>query len=112
MIIEWKGEGKIMENWTDEPCFYASVQDAGKTGLLLGPFKNEKDCRGFAYYHEEDGGNHEEHSMLQSIAEKCDPRSVFYAFGMVKLETGRRSGVLNKFFEPIGFGFKIKKGEE
>ena len=83
-------------NWTDSPCFYASVQDAGRTALVLGPFEHEAECREWAYREAEDGGNSAKCSRLRDVADKRDPRSWFYAWGMVKMANGHRDGVLNK----------------
>lgn len=63
--------------------YYASVQDAGKTGLLLGPF--------------------EQHEMALDVvpvatatAQQVNSRAVFYAFGTCKITAGELpEGVLN-----------------
>ena len=44
-------------NWTDNPCWYVSVQDAGRTALVPGPFRAESECRQYAYQKSEEGGN-------------------------------------------------------
>lgn len=81
-------------NWTDNECWYASAQDAGRTALVLGPFRTEADCRKWAYGALPDGGSHL-HAQLLNIACKLDPRSWFYAWGMVKLQNGHKDGSLN-----------------
>lgn len=88
-------------NWTDNPCWYASVQDAGRTALVLGPFQEEATCREWAYRSPEDGGSHK-HSQLVEIANRLDPRSWFYAWGMVKMENGHRDGILNSHVRADG----------
>lgn len=82
-------------NWTDEPCFYVSVIDAGRTALVLGPFQDEAECRKWAYTSPEDGGS-EKGVELRRVANDRDYRSWFYAWGMVKAPNGHREGVLNK----------------
>ncbi len=82
-------------NWTDQPCWYASVQDGGRTALVLGPFPTEASCRQWAYREPEDGGDYAKHYALTKAAE-CDPKSWFYAWGMVKAANGYKDGCLNK----------------
>lgn len=85
-------------NWTDGPCFYVSVVDAGHTGLVLGPFQHEADCRVWAYGDPADGGNREKHYRLVKEADdRTQGRAWFYSWGMVKMATGYKQGVLNNF---------------
>lgn len=84
-------------NWVDSPCWYVSVQDAGRTQVVLGPFPTEASCREWAYRDAEDGGTAKA-SRLREIASKRDPKSWFYAWGMVKTEHGYSSGCLNPDF--------------
>ena len=86
-------------NWTDEPCFYVSIVDGTKHALLLGPFRTEAACREYAYIEENDGGNRAKHLALIHRANELDPKAAFYGFGMAKVETGHRTGVMNKHFE-------------
>lgn len=90
-------------NWTDGPCFYVSVQDAGRTALVLGPFQQEADCRAWAYRDPADGGDPDKCDRLRKEADKRDPRSWFYAWGMVKMANGHREGVLNNYVD----GWKV-----
>lgn len=86
----------MLGNWTDSPCWYVSVQDAGKTGLVLGPFQTEQACREYAYC-EKDGGNHAKHYWLVEQADSfTGGRAWFYSWGMVKMVNGYRSGVLTE----------------
>lgn len=82
-------------NWTDNPCWYASVVDAGKTALVLGPFATEAECRLWAYRDQADGGDATKHAKLRAAGESKDPWSAFYSWGMVKMPNGYRDGVLN-----------------
>ena len=69
-------------NWTDDPCYYVTCRDAGRTGYLLGPYQTPEDALADvvkAKYH----------------AEKADPWAAFYSFGTAKVASGRRAGVLN-----------------
>ena len=90
-------------NWTDNPCWYVSVQDAGRTALVFGPFRSAKACREYAYSDSngapdsEPGGSTAKHYALLLEAKKHDPRAWFYAWGMVKMDNGYRTGVLNKY---------------
>jgi hypothetical protein len=90
-------------NWTDNPCWYVSVRDAGRTALVLGPFRSAAACREYAYNDSqgaadsEPGGNTAKHYALVLEAEKHDPRSWFYSWGMVKMDNGYKTGVLNKY---------------
>ena len=81
-------------NWTDEPCWYASVQDGGRTALVLGPFRSEPVCRQYAYREPADGGDFGKCNIVRKAAE-CDPKAWFYHWGMVKLANGYREGCLN-----------------
>jgi hypothetical protein len=95
-------------NWTDSPCWYVSVRDAGRMALVLGPFTSEAECRQYAYSDSkgapdtEPGGNTALHYRLVKIAEEHDSRSWFYSWGMVKMENGHRDGVLNKYVRADG----------
>ena len=88
-------------NWTDEPCWYASIQDNGRTALLLGPFRTEDECRKYAYSSEEHGGNTKLHSEMLNYATEVDQKAWWYSYGMVKMKTGHRNGCLNKFYPNI-----------
>lgn len=91
-----------MSNWKDSPCFYVSVQDAGRTALVLGPFRNEADCRHWAYRATEDVGDRLKRNALCKALDKVDSRSHFYAIGMVKMANGNREGKLNAMLKPDG----------
>ena len=82
-------------NWTDRPVWYVSVRDAGRTALVLGPFRSETICREWAYRNLEDGGSCN-HNHLLTLAEQRDPKSWFYSWGMVKMQNGHRDGALNQ----------------
>ena len=68
------------ENWTDTLAWYVSVQDAGRTALVLGPFCNEAECRQYAYSggSSELGGDTPKHYALVLLAESHDPKAWFY----------------------------------
>ena len=83
-------------SWADEPCFYVTIMDGSKFGLLLGPFRTESACREYAYIDEKDGGNRHKHLTMIRKAEELDAKSVFYAFGMTKMQNGYRDGAMNK----------------
>ena len=95
-------------NWTDNPCWYVSVRDAGRTGLVLGPFLTEAECRQYAYSEgngepdTEPGGDTAKHYALVKLAESKDCKAWFYAWGMVKMPNGHRDGVLNSAMRPDG----------
>jgi len=80
------------------PAFYMTMQDAGKTAFLLGPFANESDCRKYAYDSPEEGGNFTLHHAIQEIVYELDSESHFYSWGMAKTETAKRTGVLHSMF--------------
>jgi len=90
-------ENTIRGNWTDNPCFYVSVVDGPKFAIVLGPFQEESECRQWAYNRPEQGGDPQKHDKMYSEATRHDPKSVFYSWGMVKMQNGHREGVLNKF---------------
>ena len=82
-------------NWTDENCFYVSVRDGEKYAFLLGPFQDEAECRTWAYYNAEDGGDPAKHCRLLKLCER-DPKSPWYAYGMAKAPNGHKDGLFNK----------------
>ena len=69
-------------NWTDDPCFYVSVVDGPKHGLLAGPYRT-----------------HEEALAAVDTARDADCAANdwawFYSYGTVKMANGHRQGVLN-----------------
>ena len=83
-------------NWADNPCWYCSIIDGKRTGLVLGPFRTESGCREYAYRDAKSGGDVEKHDRMIDAAYKADPKSWFYSWGMVKMATGHRDGVLNR----------------
>lgn len=99
-------------DWKDEPCSYVSAQDAGRTALVLGPFRDEATCRKWAYRTDEDGGDRHKRHLLDKALEKLDPWSHFYAIGMVKMVNGLREGKLNRALRPDGLwtGFDLECG--
>jgi hypothetical protein len=48
--------------------YYVSVRDAGRTGLLLGPYGSESEARGHV-------------ERARKMAEQSDPFAHFYSFG-------------------------------
>jgi hypothetical protein len=82
----------VTVNWVDSPCWYCSVQDAGRTALVLGPFPTEASCREWAYRDEADGGS-SKHTQLVNAACERDVKAWFYAWGMVKTQNGYSSGI-------------------
>lgn len=84
-----------MTDWKQGPCFYVSVVDAGRVALVLGPFQHEADCRAWAYRDPAEGGDPSKCNRLRHEADRLDPRSCFYAWGMVKYANGQREGVMN-----------------
>lgn len=78
--------------------YFVTCRDAGKTALLLGPFTNEKTCKIFAEFREDNP-----ESRLSEIIKACediDPRSHFYEYGMIRIKDVKPEekyrGILNK----------------
>ena len=64
--------------------YYVSVRDAGRTGLLLGPFRAHREAI-------------DRVSLARCLAEEVDPFAAFFHFGTVKMaETFTRPGRLNE----------------
>ncbi len=84
----------LIGSWADDPCWYCSVQDAGRTALILGPFRTEAACRQWAYRDATDGGS-DKHNLLVKLACDRDAKAWFYSWGMVKYANGYRDGVMN-----------------
>jgi hypothetical protein len=72
-----------MGNWTDEPCYYVSVQDGPKYGLLAGPFRTHQEALALV-------------DVTKQEAFKANDRAVFFAYGTCKAPNGRREGLLNR----------------
>jgi hypothetical protein len=68
--------------------YYVSVADAGRIGLLLGPFQNDH------------AGALAMVDQARVKAEQLDPRAAFYSFGTVRvdLDVPAKAGVLNGYF--------------
>jgi len=71
-------------NWADDPCFYVTVIDAKRVGLLAGPFTTKEDAE-----------SHVEE--VRSLASKRDPWSHFYAFGVSLWPNGHRAALFGDF---------------
>ena len=77
--------------------YFVSARDAGKTALILGPFSNEEKCREYAYCTSCDGGNYSHHLSVLYAIHEIDPKSYFYAIGMIRVKAGiNRTGILNQ----------------
>lgn len=68
--------------WRERPCFYVTVKDGPKFGLLAGPFPEHQQAIDTV-------------DRTRVEAEKCDPKAVFYAFGTAKAPDGSKIGILN-----------------
>ena len=69
-------------NWTDEPCYYVSVVDGPKFGVLAGPFRTHQEALDMV-------------DNAREAANDADPWAAFYAFGTVKMSSGHHCGILN-----------------
>jgi len=78
--------------------YFVTCRDAGKTSLLLGPFTDEKRCKIFSEFQEDNPD-----SRLSEVIRACydlDHKSHFYAYGMIKIKDVKPEdhyrGILNK----------------
>lgn len=85
-----------MDDWRTWPCFYVSVVDAGRLGLLAGPFP----VHGLAL---------DLVDLCNHLACESDDRAWFYAYGTVRMTVATRFGILNK---EIGYDAIIERWEE
>ena len=83
---------KTRVNWTEQKPdgskgnYYVSVTDAGKVGLLLGPFKRHMDALARVF-------------AVKGKAIDLNAKAAFYAFGTVKMaDSHTKPGLLNKHF--------------
>lgn len=68
---------------TTEAQYFASVVDAGRTGLLAGPFATHPEALAVV-------------PTVRALAERRDPWSHFYAFGTVAMPAGcEATGLFN-----------------
>jgi hypothetical protein len=66
--------------------YFVSVTDAGRYGLLLGPYPTHTEAL-------------ERVGAVRILAEKVDDRAWFYAYGTCRLPPGSgRAGTLNKLY--------------
>jgi hypothetical protein len=73
---------QTLGNWSDSPCFYVSIQDAGRHAVVAGPFIEHAAALAAL-------------PTAREIGYKADPWSHFYSWGTCKLETGHKTGSLN-----------------
>ncbi len=59
---------------TKPGLYYVTAQDAGRTAFLAGPFRDDH-ARALALVGE-----------VRELAERLDPRAVFYAFGTSRID--------------------------
>ena len=76
-------EPAAQANWRDNPCFYVSVVDGSRLGLLAGPFQTHKEALGMV-------------DQARATAQRRNAWAWFYAFGTVKMKNGNKPGVLNE----------------
>jgi hypothetical protein len=69
-------------NWSDSPCFYVSIRDAGRHAVTAGPFRTHAAALAVL-------------PVARELGYKADPWSHFYSWGTCKLETGHKTGSLN-----------------
>jgi hypothetical protein len=83
--------GSAQEADTAPGPYYVSVRDAGRTGLLLGPFETHQEALDLV----DDG---------RAKANDVSPFSAFFAFGTVRMPAPfREPGVLNRFFPQLQY---------
>lgn len=70
-------------DWTDEPCYYVSVMDGPKVGLLAGPFRTYQEALDIK-------------DRACDLACKVNDWAWFYSFGTVKMANGHHRGALNE----------------
>lgn len=71
--------------------FYVSVVDGPKYNVLLGPFPTHPAALAYV-------------NPVKEIALRLDPKSHFYGFGTVGIDTGYSGpGLLNKYFPELTF---------
>lgn len=75
-------------NWSDSPCYYVSVRDAGRTAIIAGPFTALAYALAAL-------------RVARGLAIEADPWSHFYSWGTCKLETGHKTGSLNSKLREI-----------
>ena len=69
-------------NWTDAPCYYVSIIDGKKFNAVAGPFQTHQEAL-------------DQVEPARRVGAKVDPKSWFYGWGTVKMETGHTDGMLN-----------------
>lgn len=69
-------------NWTDVPCFYVTVVDAGRVGYLAGPFRTHEAALAIV-------------DKVRDMAVAADGYAHFYAYGTAKRPNGYLEGLFN-----------------
>ena len=77
-------------SWIDNECYYVSVIDGKRWGLVLGPFREHQDALDMV-------------DTARDIAVALDGATWFYAWGTCKMIDGKRDGVLNKHMDGNGW---------
>ena len=74
--------------------YYVTCRDAGKTALVLGPFTDEKRCKMYAEFREDNPDSC--HADVASAVYKIDPKSHFYEWGMCRVTIDEKNGFVQK----------------
>jgi hypothetical protein len=93
---KWDCKTKHRSHWTNHRCFYVTVRDAGKLGVLAGPFRTH--CEALEMV-----------EPVKKAAEEVDAFAAFYSFGTIRAATGHHDGVLNN---QLGLKVERPKKEE
>ena len=65
----------MREDWKQHPCYYVSAIYGPRWWALAGPYRSHPEAL-------------QEVERVRTLAEQEEPRSVFYAFGTIKMPTG------------------------
>lgn len=86
-----------MADWKSNPCFYVSVIDGNRTGVLAGPFPTHGLALDLV-------------DRARDLAVEIDPKAHFYSFGTCRVRHEHKpAGLLN---DQVGYDELIKAWEK
>lgn len=87
-----KASRKMISEWRDNPCYYASMVDAGKVKLIAGPYYTHAEALNVV-------------SLAHEWAVSVNEWFHFWAHGTVKLSTGQEMSAAEK---AVKHGIKLE----
>jgi len=78
------GDDMKRGNWTDNPCYYVSIVEGSKFGIVAGPFSTHREALDMV-------------EPARKIGNENDRRGYLYTWGTTERENGYVEGSLNGY---------------